>query len=126
MKRNHVVILALLFALLPMLSACDSALMPNGEPEINGEWSALVDGVVITLNLFLPVGSDVSGRYTFAPTDPGISIRSGGVTGFYDSPDVTLFFNGSAFRGHVNAEGTSLTLFEDDGGSFTLTRNVVN
>lgn len=36
MKRNHLVILALLFALLPVLSACDSIPMSDDEPEIAG------------------------------------------------------------------------------------------
>ncbi len=131
MKRNHVVILALLFALLPMLSACDAdPLSENGEPEIAGEWSGLVDGYILTLGLTSTDETsvfgklDVFGGYTFEPIDPGISNQSGRVTGSYDPPDVTLFFNGSAFRGHVNAEGTSLTLFDDDGERLRLRRGI--
>ena len=132
MKRNHLVILALLFALLPVLSACDSIPMSDDEPEIAGRWVVTEDNVTITLDLHVQEDSNVTGTYTIEFADPGssggvISLR-GGVTGTYDFPNVTLFVNvfgedSDRFTGRVNAEGTSLTLVDEEGGEIlTLTR----
>ncbi len=133
MKRNQLVILALLFALLPVLSACDSIPMSDDDPKITGRWVVTIDAATITLDL--QGDSNVTGTYTIEVVDPGSSgggfILRGDVTGTYDFPNVTLFFGGffedeaesSRSMGFVNAEGTSLTLInEENGERSTFTR----
>ena len=123
MKRNHLVILALLFALLPVLSACDSN--EPSDPEIAGTWAARDDNFRLTLDL--QGNSNVTGWITETETASGIATRSR-VSGTYDYPDVTLFIfdlvEGEEIRvtGFVNSEGTSLTLIILDGERITFTR----
>ncbi len=68
MKRNHLVILTLLFALLPVLSACDSIPMSNDNPEIAGRWVVSQDGATVTLDL--QGDSNVTGTVTLEIPDP--------------------------------------------------------
>ena len=68
MKRNHLVILTLLFALLPVLSACDSIPMSNDNPEITGRWVVSQDGATVTLEL--QGDSNVTGTVTLEIPDP--------------------------------------------------------
>ncbi len=112
MKRNHAVILALLFALLPVLSACDSALVSDNGPNIDGKWIVTQDGVRTILDL--RGNSNVTGTYSI------VGGLRGDVTGDFDSPNVRLFVNfsgGGSKRlvGSVNIIGTVLKVVDEDG-----------
>ncbi len=61
MKRNQLGILALLFALLPVLSACDSIPMSDDDPGITGRWVVTQEGATITLDL--QGDSNITGTY---------------------------------------------------------------